>query len=181
MGTVNKIFWIFFAVAMGIILFASIQNKLPNELGFLKQKEGATPGASSPALAGYEGWTILSENGAVELRKSLVSSSGGGSDPIIGVLCDKGTLNIRVDPKFAAEGKTTAELALIGTQSLDSLWYKTKSTNLIAPRPREVLGLLLASSTVQLQMVASGGRRTSLTLDTKGLAPLVNQFPLSCQ
>lgn len=188
MGTANKIFWIFFAFALGFILFASIQNKLPPEMAFLRGSGSPATTASGAGLSSYEGWTIVSDNGAVELRKVASSSASTEKPPLLGILCDRGTLGIRLDPQApAAGGALSAEVAVVlpgATPSISS-WYRTRTTNLLAPRPQELLHRLTASNPerglAQFQVNAKDGTQLTLSLDLRGLSALVKQFPASCQ
>ncbi len=178
----NAILWIFVALAFGLMLFVSISDDIPDELGFLKAKVVETqPGAKSTTQ--YKGWTIKQGGGAAEFSRQLDGQIQGntvtGPAPEIGILCAAGKLDMRIDARKLTTGVRTTAVELSGLGRLE--WQKGTDRNVFPPDARAALGAILSqpTSTVTLSYVEAGLQR--FTLNTDGLKPLVDQLPASCK
>lgn len=189
----NTVLWVFIAIAFGLMLFTSLQEKLPEELSFLKSTPGAEvtaapAGAASGATVAartfnYEGWLVRQSGATVELVKGLsgkLEANGDSFDtPQVGILCSQGKLDLRVDTRLATTGTASTPVSLgASTQA----WQKGTGRNIFPPNPVDTVRALAASSgpvTMTLSFVDLGKR--SVALDPAGLKALVDQLPATCR
>ncbi len=181
----NTILWIFVALAFGLMLFVSLSEDIPDELGFLKAKVVETqpvPGGAK-SVTQYKGWTIKQGGGAAEFSRSLDGQIQGntvsGPAPEIGILCAAGKLDMRIDARRTTTGARTTPVELSGLGLLE--WQKGTDRNVFPPDARAALGAVLsqAAPAVTLSYAEAGLQR--FTLNIEGLKPLVDQLPASCR
>lgn len=185
-----KVLWVFIAFAFGLMLFVSIQDKLPDELSFLKGTPGAVtvPAASSPGAAGaaktgvVEGWTLHQQGSAIEATRRFsgeLAVSGTTYDvPEIGVLCNNGKLDARIDSRLGTTGVKTTRVVVDGEASE---WDKGHGSNVF---PRDAVAFVHSllkrdSAAVTVSYVELGAQTSSL--DTRGLKKVLELFPAGCQ
>ncbi len=190
----NTVLWIFIAIAFGLMLFTSLQEKLPDELSFLKSSPSieAAPASNGAAAASaataarafsYEGWAVRQSGSTVELVKGFsgkLESSGDSFDtPSLGILCNQGGLDLRVDTRLATTGTASTPVTLGATSEA---WQKGTGRNIFPPSPVATVRALVAAAgpvTMTLSFVDLGKR--SVTLDPTGLKALVDQLPAGCR
>lgn len=181
----NTILWIFIALAFGLMLFVSLSDDIPEELGFLKAKvvetQPGAPGAKS--VTTYKGWTIKQGGGAAEFSRALdgqiQANTVSGPAPEIGILCAAGKLDMRIDTRRVTTGNRTTPVELAGLGSIE--WQKGADRNVFPPDARAALGAVMAQGTpsITLSYVEAGLQR--FTLNTDGLKPLIEQLPAGCR
>lgn len=187
----HAILWIFISVAFGLMLFTSVQDKLPDELSFLKSSPSLeTLGQDSPgdtrASFTYEGWRVRQEGPTIELVRSFEGSLEGNSRnfeaPEIGILCHDGKIDVRIDTRAATTGTgSTAVTASVGGSGRQ-MWRKGPGTNIFPPSVKEFT-LAISKSLRPLEVTLSFtelGNQT-VKLETTGLAPLLAQLPPGCR
>lgn len=181
-----KGFIIFLTIAFGVMLFLSIQNKLPPELEFLKAD--ASVGVSKPGgplqgpgiqTAFYDGWTVRQGSGAVELTKAVQSPDHSVRQGLVGILCDHGQLDMRLDPGVELQGRDASLVTVEGLGAQQ--WAKSKTTDVFPPAPAKMLNWLLGHSVVRIKAVSTSSQQLQMELSTAGLEPLVKQLPVTCQ
>jgi hypothetical protein len=181
----NKVLWIFLAFAFGIMLFVSIQDKLPNELGFLKS-DGTTaaviPAASQPKVSSLAGWTVRQQGTALEAMRRFAGDLKVGGTPYdvpeLGILCNAGKLDARIDSRLSTTGARTTRVLIDGQAQQ---WDKGQGANLFPGSAVDFVRYLesRASVNVTLSYVDLGNQTT--VLETKDLSRLMAAFPPSCQ
>lgn len=183
----STFFWVFICVAFGLMLFSSVQDKVPDELSFLKNlgagsaTEQVAPGTQKFS---YEGWNVVESVGVTELVKGFsgpLEVNGQSYDaPEIGILCDKGTLNVRIDSRLPTTGLKGSPVTFAGQ---DLQWDKGASgMNLLSPDPRAVLrGLLKQSAPAKLTLSYRDLGSQATSLDVTGLGELVKRMAPTCQ
>lgn len=179
------IFVIFVVLAFALLLFSSLQDDIPDELSFLRSKPtGAVVAPNTAKVVTYKGWKATQVGSAVELVKAFNGTIAVGAimypAPEIGVLCYDNKLDIRVNTKSPTTGTTTSEVA-VGTDAAQA-WGKGAGNNLFPPQPDQFLRALVEAKT---GLTLNVSYRTlgvhASTLDTTGLAELVQQLPPNCK
>jgi hypothetical protein len=168
--------WIFIAFAFALMLFSSIQEDLPKELSFLK-------GGKTNANVTYEGWTIRQANSAVEYSRLLQFSPAPDNVsykmPEIGVLCNNGVLDLRIDAKQKTTGAAATSVTINGI-AYD--WDKGTGSNIFPKQPKVALKAILQGNPSQVVLsYAQTGLQPTLVEGIPALAMLVKQLPVSCQ
>jgi hypothetical protein len=168
----------------------SIQDKMPDELGFLRK--GTVPTGASAAVPGgargpvsvrsINGWTLRQQGTNVELtRKFTGEINAGGTTydvPEVGILCNQGKLDARIDTRMNTTGTRTTRVGLDGTSSD---WDKSPSTNIFPRDPKALLQHLKADATAQVTLSFVDIGAQTVSLDTKGLSGALQYFPAACQ
>ena len=178
---------IFLVLAFAALTFSGIQDKLPSELSFLK----GTPASENVALNGtnyrtfnYEGWSVKQAGETIEIVKQLtepVESNGNVlSNPELGIMCNKGHLDLRIDTRMAVTG--TAETRVTVGNEKPTAWTKGTGRNIFPSDPSATLReLLQADSPVNITIsYVDLGKRT-LVFNPQGIRPLVDQFNRNCR
>ena len=189
----NLILWIFLAFAFGLILFFSIQDKIPDELYFLKNQGSARTSAASASEPGqrggeYEGWSVRQVGAVVEITKSLrkvgTEPKSNGVDishrnPTLGILCDNGRLDVRVDAAGPTTGRTQTAVGM--SIQLQRDWDKGQGTNIFPKDPHALLRGLQTQPVVAFELSYIDAGAVKVAVETKGLAELVQRLPATCQ
>lgn len=189
----NTILWVFIAFAGAIIIFTSIQDKIPDEFGFLKNKgviaQSTTPGKPQPGVpAGtvvseYQGWSIRKTATAVEFVRpmtgNIVVNGTPYPAPEFGLLCNNGKLDMRIDTRMATTGRKTTTVDLVGTGKTE--WDKSTSKNIFPKDSRKVLTALYAVNPAQFTISYAELGAYPVQLDTSALALLLQALPASCR
>lgn len=188
----NTILWVFIALAGAFILFANLQDQLPDELGFLKNKgtttQVAPSGAQQPAPPGvviseYQGWTIRKTASAVEFVRPMAGAimvNGTPYDaPEFGLLCDNGKLDMRIDTRMATTGIKSTPVVISGLGSQQ--WDKSSSKNIFPKDSRKMLAHLYTATPVEFKFsyVELGIQKAQL--DTSALPQLLQALPATCR
>lgn len=183
--------WVFIAGAIGLMLFATLQEGLPDELGFLRMTDSGTtivgepvpePGAWRTTLVG--GWTVQYTEGALALTRSFrgaLSVNGQVFDtPQLGILCHSGNVAVRVDTRLATTGTATTPVGIAGqTQPWDK---GSEGFNVIAKDGKAVLSQLLqAKEAAAVEVSYRDLGKQTVYVGTEGLRELVQQMPVACQ
>lgn len=181
----NTVLWVFIALAFGVILFTGLQDDLPEELSFLKNKSGVTTQGTVPLgtkVSSYQGWTIRQTSTAVELVKPLqakIEVNGSAYvNPEFGYLCNAGKLDMRIDTHSSTTGTrmTPVSVAGVGRQE----WDKSKSANIFPKDPHALLKVLTSTPSVEFTLSYAELGLQRVTLDTQGLDALIKDLPPSC-
>lgn len=184
--------WVFIAAAIGFMLFATLQEQLPDELGFLRMNTDGTaviedPSPPSPGAWQHyriNGWDVQRSGTSLALsrsfRGSLMVNGQTFDTPQLGILCHAGDLNIRIDTRLPTTGTATTPISVEGTKQE---WDKgAQGFNVIARDGGAVLKRLLKAKDVAEFTVSYrdlGVQPVQVSVD--GLAELVGQMPASCQ
>lgn len=186
----NAFIWILVAFVSAALLFSSIQDELPDELSFLKGDQAAvqTVGAGAApvgvtSVSQVQGWTVRKNNLAVELSKAfsgeIVVNGTPYAAPEIGILCNQGALDIRLDTRMATTGRKTTPVKVSGLGK--QTWEKSASTNIFPKDAKPLLRLLVAQPAVAITLSYTELGLQSTSLDTAGLAALVQELPEACR
>lgn len=186
----NTFLWVFIALAGAVIIFTSIQDELPDELGFLKNKGTTTlvapatkRDATGAAVTEYQGWSIRSTATAVEFVRPFTGSivvNGTPYDmPEFGLLCDKGRLDMRIDTRMTTTGRKTTPVDIQGLGTVE--WDKSVSKNIFPKDARKVLTHLYTVSPAQFKISYAELGAFTIQLDTSALAVLLQNMPASCK
>lgn len=187
----NAVLWIFLAFAAAILLFSTIQDELPDELGFLKNKGTVMTGAArqdgragEPArVTQYQGWTIRTTSSAVEfvrpLSASIVVNGTPYDAPEFGLLCDNGRLDMRLDTRTNTTGTKTTPVTVTGLGAQQ--WDKSASKNIFPKDARTLLRHLQSTNAVQFRISYVELGVQTVSLDTSALPALVQTLPAPCQ
>ncbi|MCC5610897.1 hypothetical protein LC612_30150 [Nostoc sp. CHAB 5834] len=178
----NAFLWIFIAVALGLMLFASIQDSLPDELSFLKGEEVATaPGGADGTRSIYEGWQVRQVGDTVELVKGFrgrLEINGVQHDaPEIGILCSKGKLDLRIDTRIPVTAPVT-----VAINEVESSWTKGSGNNILPSDPYDIMKQLsYAGANAKFTLNYKNGGPKTVNLVPTGLSALVAQLPPTCR
>jgi hypothetical protein len=180
--------WVFLSIGLALLLFSSLQDKIPDELSILK----GTPSFGVPAVlpAGtqqfnHRGWRVVESAGTTEIVRSFngpATVNGQAFEaPELGLLCYQGTLNIRVDTRLPTTGLKNS---LVEFANVQQLWDKgATGTNLLAVDPRSTLRGLLSgardASRITLSYRDLGVQ--SADVDLAGIGELVSRMGPGCQ
>lgn len=185
----NTILWIFLAFAFGLILFFSIQDRIPDELSFLKgtepEKTFRTPDGSVMKVQEYQGWSIRSSQSTVELVKKMFGEGtpdtrgGVPAGQEIGILCNAGKLDMRLDVRGPTTGVRSTPVVVDGLGEM--MFDKGTGTNIFPQDPLRLLQRLNRGDSVRFVVEYSVRGTVALTLDSKGLGELTQQLPASCR
>lgn len=186
----NTFLWIFIALAFGLLLFTSVQDKVPEELSFLRANGGnvATLGENQSGDVrrsfSYEGWSVRQEGPTIEFTKPFsgeIDVNGTRYDtPVLGILCHQGKLDVRVDTRMATTGTKTTQVTLSagGRQT----WAKGTDTNVFPSDPSGfVAGLAKAMRPLEMTVSYAELGNHTVTVNGQGLLPLVQQLPQGCK
>lgn len=180
----NAVLWIFVALSLGLMLFLSLQEDIPEEVGFLKVK---------PALEqlpryqkqkfDYKGWSVNQADYTVEMTKrmdgELKLNGSSFEGPVIGVLCHEGALDMRIDARYALTGTTALTVKINGKPQA---WTRGADTNVFPKAPKALLKVLTESKdpvSFALSYVDFGEQ--TFTVDVAGLKEMAPQLPPSCR
>jgi len=183
--------WVFIAAAIGLMLFSTLQEDLPNELSFLKMPENAvvvTPGggATGPAVRTslHQGWEVQQTGNTLSASRAfrgVLEVNGQVYDtPQLGVLCHEDKLSVRIDSRMATTGMAKTPVAL-GTAEQD--WDKgAAGMNVLAPNPSQVLALLLkAQEPVGVTLSYRELGKQTAYVDTTGLQDIAAAMRPGCR
>lgn len=174
----NKVFWIFISFAFGLLLFTSIQDELPDELGFLKSSSPSAitkiPGAVTYQ---HEGWLIQQIGKTTEMAKPLKSQTPG-VEASLALLCHQEQWQARVKLSVSATGKSSSKVEVGGSKED---WAKAEGNNLLSPNP-QLLARSFYADERRLSLVVSttSAGKVAFEFDPKGFADIVKRLSLSC-
>ncbi|MDO8417791.1 MAG: hypothetical protein Q7S87_16445 [Agitococcus sp.] len=176
----NAILWIFIAIAFGLMMFTNLQEKLPDELSYLKTTPTTQAQGSAPA-----GWSLTTQGDAIELTTTLESATASGGGALLGILCNKSSLDVRLDPHFVTTGVTTTPVVLSGQS--EELWdkgadvSKVKTYNIYPHNPSYFLKQVMANSSTQLQISAATTGVHTYLVDGGMVTKAIQVLSPSCQ
>jgi len=186
----NTLLWVFIALAGAFILFASLQDQLPDELGFLKNKEATTlaaPGAPKAvpgvSISEYQGWTIRTTPSAVEfvrpMSAAIVVNGTPYAPPEFGLLCDNGKLDMRIDTRMKTTGLKSTPVVVSGLGSQP--WDKSSSYNIFPKDSQKMLKHLYTATPIEFKFSYSEIGVQTAQLDTSALPQLLQALPETCR
>ena len=182
---INKVLWVFLAFAFGIMLFVSIQDKLPNELSFLKNDStpaATQPAAAQPKVSNLAGWTVRQQGPALEATRRFsgeLTVGGTAYDvPELGILCNAGKLDARIDTRMPTTGARVTRIALDG-HAQD--WDKGGGTNIFPQSAADLVHYLAARPSVSVTLSYKDLGNQTTSLDTQAMRQLLAAFPASCR
>ena len=187
----HAVLWIFIAAAMGLMLFSTLQENLPDELSFLKTTSVETsPPEADPSLVAKTGittlekWTMRRAGDTIELVQRMSGQIEAGGvvydNPEIGILCHKGRLDVRIDARHATTGTRTTPVEVKPGSSM--VWTKGTAKNVFPADPKSLVSTL-AKSTGPVKFSFSYielGNQT-VELAPKGLKALLGTLPTTCR
>jgi hypothetical protein len=137
-------------------------------------------------VADYSGWTVRQRGSVVELVKALSPAVGralaGGASrtPVLGVLCQSGQLDVRLDTAGRTTGRAQTEVHT-NIAGLPTEWDKSATYNIFPRNATAALRGFIATPLVSVQLAYEDIGPTTFSLDTTGLAQLINQLPATCR
>ena len=165
--------FVFIAIAFGLMLFASLQDKIPDELAFLKDKPVPKTVAGAKVQQ-YKGWTIAETSSAVEISRYAESNK-----VLVGVLCHDNTLEARVEAADVTTGTTSSEVSINGLPSQQ--WAKGSGNNLFPGSAADLVSSMLQAPTLVVQISYKTTGLQKATFATDGLKELIGQLPAGCR
>lgn len=182
----NAFIWIFLAFAAGLMLFSSLQEQLPDELGFLKST-GTAPlvADQTPAavIAQNTGWTLKQSGNAIEFSRpfegTIVANGEEYDSPEIGILCNNGKLDLRLDSRITTTGLHSTPVTVSGMGA--ATWEKGTGKNLFPADAHRVLRHFAANRQVSVTLSYASIGSFSSRLDTSALPRLLALLPESCR
>jgi len=188
----NTILWVFIALAGAFILFANLQDQLPDELDFLKNKgtttQVAPSGAQQPAVPGvviseYQGWTIRKTASTVEfvrpMSASIMVNGTPYAAPEFGLLCDNGKLDMRIDTRMTTTGLKSTPVVVSGLGSQQ--WDKSSTKNIFPKDSRKMLAHLYTATPIDFKFSYAELGVQKAQLDTSALSQLLQALPTTCR
>lgn len=181
------VLFVFIAIAFGLLLFSSLQDKIPDELSFLRASPTVSSlGAVAPGakVTQYKGWQVSQIGTTIEALKAfngpLTANGGTYTAPIIGILCNNNSLDVRVESTEPTTGSKGSSVIVAGAP--EQTWARGVGTNLFPPDPSALLRTLItAPRGVTLTLSYRNLGAQSSLLDTTGLSELVERFPANCR
>lgn len=183
--------WVFIAGAIGLMLFATLQEELPAEMSFLKlPTDGAAVSVAAPQPGtGWQtfqvnGWEIQRSGQSFALSRSfrgVLSVSGQTFDtPQLGILCHDGALNVRIDTRLPTTGTQTTAVVVAGASQT---WDKgAEGFNVLAKDGKSVLkALVSAEGAAEFKLSYRDLGAQAVQVSVAGLPEVVSEFPASCQ
>lgn len=176
------ILWVFIAIAVGFMMYAGIQDEIPESLALLKNN-GTTAASTVKPIATYKGWQVNKDEktGAVEIIKAFTTSApqiGVASlngPPIVGILCQSGISDLRLN--LAAPIKsTTVEL---NGKAIEL--EKGSQFNLFPKEKGEMLQIIRNTPQISIKVMYDSLGSYDLSLNTEGINELITQLPKGCQ
>lgn len=176
------ILFVFVAFAFGIMLFTSIQEKIPEELAWLRSSNVYTNKDGSTRTS-YNGWKITQAKDTVELYKDFKGpfqvNGTTYKAPAIGILCHDNKLDLRLLTNEATTGVSSTEVFIGPVRQTQ--WAKGNSTNIFPADSYQTLKEIVKhEGLVDFQLSYRDLGLQKVSLDTKGLKELVVQFPKGC-
>lgn len=174
------------AIVLGLILFSSIQDDIPNELAFLKgapKTSQVATVATTPVQADVAGWLVQSRGAVTELSKRFAAGIKAGAyqydAPVIGLMCDGKALHLRIDTQAPVTGRTESPVKVNGRESQ---WYKAQGTNVLAADAKSIAAQLLKAKTpVEFEFSYLDVGLAKASLDAAGLRDAAMQLPPACR
>lgn len=176
------VFWVLIALALGFMIYSSIEDELPESLAVLKSKGAATQVQAPKEMVAENGWSIRTDGANIEIAKSFaagIERDGVRYDaPTLAFLCSDGRVFARIDTQLKTTGRKATPVRLGRSEPLP--WDKASGTNVLAPEPVKLLSKLSqeAEFTFEFEYVDFG--RQALKVDTAGIKAAVSQFPPNC-
>ncbi|KWT98289.1 MULTISPECIES: hypothetical protein [unclassified Variovorax] len=180
----NAILWIFVALAFGLMAFVSIQDKVPEELAFLKSGGGIVEGPLPEQLKEeqLDGWTIRQQGPVLEATRratgDMVVNGTSYDVPSFGLLCNAGAPDARIDSRMATTGVKTTPVEVDGKAAE---WQKGSGLNIFPPNPVEFTRYLASKPSVSLTLSFRDLGKQTVVFDTHQLKQLLRGFPQSCR
>lgn len=181
----NTALWVLIAVVLGIILYSSIAEDIPDELSFLKPSPTANaPGTSGLQTIQYQHWTVRTSQSAVEVVARLQpgpQTKANLPPPEIGFLCHQGKLDARLDTVLPTTG---AQATPVGFGTLGaSTWEKGTGKNVFPPNAYSLSRYLVEASgapvVVSLSYAEHG--KQLWVLPGIGFGEISRQLPAGCR
>ncbi|MNR71680.1 hypothetical protein D3C71_23120 [compost metagenome] len=178
--------FIFLALAFGLMAFVSMQDDIPEELGFLKSAASSVtqPKGHPPpsALTRLEGWTIVQSGPVIEATRQFsgeIVVKGVRYDvPTLGVLCNAGKLDARIEARHQLAAGEPLQVSLDGAQQT---WARGGGTNVFPPAPVEFVRYLSGKPKVSVSLPFADFGRQTVTVDTSLLKDVLRALPASCR
>lgn len=179
----NTILWVFISLAAGVMLFAGLQENLPPELSFLKSTGETASPVTGKSVTRSGPWTITQAGSAIEFSSRLtgrIEVNGTANDtPEIGILCNEGKLDLRLDTRMATTGTRSTPISVSGLGESD--WDKSATKNIFPRDPHQLLRLFAAGTPVSLTISYATLGKFTLQVETTDLPKLIARLPVSCQ
>lgn len=185
--------WVFIAGAIGLMLFATLQDELPPEMSFLKLPAGSTSVLTAPegtpSNGGWQsfqvdGWEVQRSGQSFALSRpfrGLLTVNGQTFDtPQLGLLCHEGDLTVRIDTRLPTTGTQTTSVVVAGQAQT---WDKgAQGFNILAKDSKAALAAILkADSAAEVRLSYRDLGAQSTYVSVASLPALVAEFPASCR
>lgn len=174
------------AIILGLIMFSSMQDDIPDELSWLKAapKPAQTVQVETEASSSQtvQGWQVVSKGAITELTKRFSSGFKAGAyeyePPVMGLMCDGNELHLRVDTQAPVTGRAETPVKLNG-KALS--WHKAQGTNVLAPDAKAIAKLLMKAREVEFEFSYLDTGLATSRIDTTGLRDASMQLPPACR
>lgn len=181
----NAALWIFLAGAFGLMLFVSIQDEIPKELEFLRAGPPpvyAEDAALKKTTVQLEGWTVSHVGQVYEATKRMsgeIVANGTSYDvPTVGLLCNAGVLDARVDTRMTTTGTKTTKV-LMGDKP--SNWPKGTGNNVFPVDAKAFLEHVKTGPTAKFSFSYVDLGLQPVTLNTEAMSKVLELFPATCR
>lgn len=174
--------FVFIALALGFMLYSSIQNQIPDELSMLKGSPVVQSASGAAPATVYKSWEVRQGGGAVELVKRFNAPGNeqtfSNEVPKIGIVCANGKLDMRIDTRLPTTGAKATEVVWAGQSAA---WAKGDLNNIFPSDVVKAVNAVGQNKTVDLKLSFVNAGLQGYVLDTKGFSELFSQFPASCR
>lgn len=180
---------VFIAFALGLILFFSLQEKIPDELAFLKDKASPVRVAASGATNSYKNWDIYQKQNSSTIELVNGTTFIPAKKPIPFILsfkCEAGSLSSYIQFKnqlnFAKSDRSDSAIVYFGKEAYAWNALPEFTDKYIAKDPKAVLLHLKTNQKIKLMFLENGAKSPrDVSFDAEGLNELIAQLPRSCQ
>jgi len=182
----------FIAVAIGFIMYSSIEEKMPEPLRLPKgsSKVGAAAGAAGqgggsfgPVASSSRMWQVRGDGQNVELVRdfrALIEHQGQQYDaPTLLLTCYGGELFVGVDLHMAPAMK--GERAQVKVNTATQSWTAGEGHRLYSPAPKSVLAAVRAEKPFDLVLPYAELGAQRVTFEPVDGAKALAYFPASCR
>lgn len=180
---------VFIAFALGLILFFSLQEKIPDELSFLKDKATPVRVAASGVTATYKNWDVYQKDNSSTVTLVNSTTFVPGKKPVafmVSFKCEGSVLTSYIQfanqLNFNKPDRSDAAIVYFGKDP--QLWSAIPefTDKYVSKDPKSVLGQLRSNAIVKLTFMENKAKNpTEVSLKTDGLNELISQLPRGCQ
>lgn len=181
------------AIAVGFILYGSIQDQLPKELQLPKSNVSSQHGTAHPAQANgasvsvpkvyVSKWQVRSDGNNVEVTRDFdgsIAQNGQRYDaPSLVLTCYEGQLFASVNLRMAP--KLTQNKGSVTSAQGPQLWNAGQGHDLYSPTPRVIVDAVAREKPFQLVLPYAELGPQSVTFTPKDGAKALQALPAACR